>query len=153
MVPAVDDEKIVFMGDWHHTYSSVLLTSFLNPTSDWSSQPGTEPLPDNILLNGQNTYDCNVQSSIYPSEASSSVCTGGHLYNSTFTQNKTYRLRLINHSTLFSYWFSIDNHTISVVEVDGVEVEPITDRGEQDFKRFSVLKCFVAVRTSFISDL
>lgn len=121
------------MGDWHHTYSSVLLTSFLNPTSSWSSESGIEPLPDNILLNGQKTYDCSMQSSILPANTASSICTEGNMYNSTFIQGKTYRLRLINHSTLFSYWFSIDNHTISIVEVDGAEMEPITDRGKREF--------------------
>ena len=36
----VDDEKIVFMGDWYHTYGSVLATSYLNPSSRWSNESG-----------------------------------------------------------------------------------------------------------------
>lgn len=141
MVPTVDDEKIIFVGDWHHTYSSVLLTSFLNPTSKWSGQPGIEPLPDNILMNGQNTYDCSVQSSTYPPNTTATSCSGGNLYTSTFEKTKSYRLRLINHSSFFSYWFSIDNHTVSIVEVDGVEIEPIDARG----------KSFTVSRTRFQS--
>jgi FtsP/CotA-like multicopper oxidase with cupredoxin domain len=38
-------------------------------------------------------------------------------------------LRIINSSSFLSYWFSIDNHTVSIVELDGVEIEPITARG------------------------
>lgn len=39
------------------------------------------------------------------------------------------RLRLINTSSFFSYWFSIDNHTMSIIELDGIEISPISARG------------------------
>ncbi|KAI1094865.1 putative multicopper oxidase [Rostrohypoxylon terebratum] len=39
------------------------------------------------------------------------------------------QLRLINASSFFSYWFSIDNHTLTIVELDGVEIEPVSARG------------------------
>lgn len=39
------------------------------------------------------------------------------------------RLRLINTSSFFSYWFSIDNHTVSIIELDGIEILPISARG------------------------
>jgi FtsP/CotA-like multicopper oxidase with cupredoxin domain len=39
------------------------------------------------------------------------------------------RLRLINSSSFLSYWFSIDNHTLSIVELDGIEISPIAARG------------------------
>ncbi|MDI1490005.1 MAG: hypothetical protein OHK93_001204 [Ramalina farinacea] len=96
VIPEVDDERIIFMGDC-------------------------------ILLNGENTYNCSVNSTIYPSTTGS--CTGGSVYTTKVESRKRYRLRLINHSTLFSYWFSNDNHTESIVEMDGVEVEPIPFRG------------------------
>ena len=35
----------------------------------------------------------------------------------------------MNRSTLISYCFSIDNHTIEIVELDGVEVEPMPFQG------------------------
>lgn len=44
-------------------------------------------------------------------------------------QGQRVRLRLINSSSFLSYWFSVDNHTLAVVELDGVEVEPIPARG------------------------
>ncbi len=129
MVPKVDDEKIIFMGDWYHTYSSVLAASYLNPTSKWANESGVEALADNLLMNGKNKYNCSVQSSTFPPNQTANSCTGGELYTTKVQSNKSYRLRLINHSTFFSYWFSIDNHTISVVEIDGIEVEPIPFRG------------------------
>ena len=76
-----------------------------------------------ILLNGKNPYNCSVNSTIYPSTTDS--CTGGSLYTTKVESQKRYRLRLVNHNTLFAYWFPIDNHTVSIVEMDGVELEPI----------------------------
>ncbi|KAI1294278.1 hypothetical protein F5Y03DRAFT_387730 [Xylaria venustula] len=90
LVPKTDDEKIVFVSDVYHTYGSVLRSSYLNSTSKWVPwESGVEPLPDNILLNGQNTYDCTVKSTTYPpqvshessSAAASTSCTGGQLYS------------------------------------------------------------------------
>ncbi|KAI0838910.1 putative multicopper oxidase [Hypoxylon sp. FL0890] len=132
MVPETDDEKLVFVSDVYHTYGPVILDSYLKPTSKWDpSESGVEPLADNILLNGQNIYDCSITSTTYPpsSAANRPNCTGGQLYTTNVRRGKTVRLRLINASSFFSYWFSVDNHTLSIVELDGVEIEPITARG------------------------
>jgi FtsP/CotA-like multicopper oxidase with cupredoxin domain len=128
-VQPVDDEKIVFMGDWYHTYGSVLATTYLNPSSRWSNESGVEALADNLLMNGRNTCNCSVQSTTFPPNTNATTCDGGSLYSTKVESNKTYRLRLINHSTFFSYWFSVDNHTMEIVENDGIEVEPISFRG------------------------
>ncbi|KAI5918592.1 multicopper oxidase-domain-containing protein [Camillea tinctor] len=143
MVPKTDDDKIMFVTDVYHTYGSILLTSYLNPTSKWVPfESGVEPLADNILLNGQHTYDCTVNSTTYPGPESSAPssadkqqhppfsppnppCTGGQLYTTRVRAGQTVRLRLINASSFLSYWLSIDNHTLTIVELDGVEIEPI----------------------------
>ena len=82
-------------------------------------------------MNGQHTYDCSVVSSTFSSEIydNAGTCTGGQLYSTTIAPKSSVRLRLINHSSFMSFWFSIDNHTIEVVEIDGVEVDPIPSRG------------------------
>ncbi|KAI2629358.1 multicopper oxidase [Xylaria nigripes] len=140
MIPKTDDEKIIFVSDVYHTYGSMLLKSYLNSTSKWvSSESGVEPLADNLLLNGQNTYDCTVSSTTYPpsssgdipsfSRSSEATCTGGQLYTTKVRTGQRIRLRLINSSSFLSYWLSVDNHTISIVELDGIEIEPITARG------------------------
>ncbi|KAI0150384.1 multicopper oxidase [Xylariaceae sp. FL1272] len=137
MVPQTDSESILFLGDIYHTYGSLLLESYLNPTSEWVPfEAGVEPLPDNMLLNGQNEYDCGVISTTFPPEAlkqtantTDVVCTGGQLYTTKVRSGQRLRLRLINSSSFLSYWFSIDNHTLSIVELDGVEISPITARG------------------------
>ncbi|KAI0406861.1 Cupredoxin [Xylaria palmicola] len=134
MVPETDGERLIFVGDVYHTRGSAeqLLQSYLNSTSEWVSfESGVEPLADNILLNGQGTYDCAVVSTTYSSSTSTSepVCTGGQLYTTKVHTGQRVRLRLINSSSFLSYWVSIDNHTLSIVELDGVEISPITARG------------------------
>ncbi|RYP73506.1 hypothetical protein DL769_004220 [Monosporascus sp. CRB-8-3] len=131
MVPETDAEKIIFVSDVYHTHGSVLLASYLNPTSKWVPfESGVEPLPDNLLLNGQNTYDCSVTSTTYPPEerggsAPPRLCTGGRRYATRVRPGSAVRLRLINASSFLSYWFSIDNHMLTIVELDGVEVAPL----------------------------
>ena len=95
-----------------------------------------EPLPDNLLLNGQNTYDCSVESTTFPPPSEDSgpeqgpyyepSCTGGRPYTTRVRRGSRVRLRLINASSFLSYWISIDDHMLDIVEFDGVEVEPIT---------------------------
>ncbi|KAI0477945.1 multicopper oxidase [Xylaria cf. heliscus] len=122
MVPETEDEKIIFVGDGYHTDASVLLPSYLNTTSEWVPfESGVEPLADNILLNGQGTYDCAVASTTYPPQSSSGSepsCTGGQLYTTKIRTGQRVRLRLLNSSSFLSLWFSIDNHTMSIVELD-----------------------------------
>ncbi|KAI0882780.1 putative multicopper oxidase [Annulohypoxylon maeteangense] len=136
MVPKTDSEKLIFVSDVYHTYGSVILNSYLNSTSKWApNESGVEPLSDNILMNGQNTYNCSITSTTFPlsshqnTNTNTNDCTGGNLYKTKIHPSRTTRLRLINASSFFSYWFSIDNHTLSIVELDGVEIEPIPARG------------------------
>ena len=94
-----------------------------------------EPLPDNLLLNGQNTYDCSVESTTFPPPSEDSgpeqgpyyepSCTGGRPYTTRVRRGSRVRLRLINASSFLSYWFSVDDHLLDIVELDGVEIEPI----------------------------
>ncbi|KAI1809942.1 Cupredoxin [Poronia punctata] len=131
MVPKTDDDKIVFVGDVYHTYGPILLESYLNATSRWAPfESGVEPLADSILLNGQNTYDCTVVSTTYPLRSTSAPgCNGGQRYTTKVHAGQRVRLRLINASSFLAYWLSIDNHLLSIVELDGVEISPVTSRG------------------------
>jgi FtsP/CotA-like multicopper oxidase with cupredoxin domain len=127
-VPPYSDDQILFIGDHYHAHAStVLRESYLHPGSVWSPDiPGVEPLPDNFLLNGQHVYDCSVKSTTFPS-LPGNPCSGGGLSQTLTQPNTTLRLRLISHSSFTSTWFSIDNHTLTLVEIDGVEIEPITN--------------------------
>lgn len=123
----VTDDQILFIGDHYHAPASTLRNSYLLPASVWSpDMPGVEPMPDNFLLNGQHTFDCSVVSTTYPPPPGN-PCTGGELSQTFTTPNSTLRLRLISHSSFTSTWFSIDNHTLTLIEIDGVEISPIRD--------------------------
>lgn len=138
-VPPADAEQLLFLGENHHRFAAELAAAYLAPSSPWSpDEAGVEPLSDNLLLNGQNTFDCAVESTTWPPPAAATnssfrsntpACTGGQRYTTTVKPGATLRLRLINHSAYLSYWFSIEGHDLAVVEVDGVEVEPLAAAG------------------------
>ncbi|POS76161.1 multicopper oxidase [Diaporthe helianthi] len=133
MVPATDAERIIFLGENYHAYAGELAGHYLAASSPWEpNEAGVEPLSDNLLLNGQNTFDCSVVSTTFNStyqHKSTPECTGGKVYTTSIKAGTTMRLRLINHSSYLSYWFSIDSHPLTIVEIDGVEVEPIVSQG------------------------
>lgn len=133
MVPATDAERILFLGENHHAYAGELAGHYLAASSPWEpSEAGVEPLSDNMLLNGQNTFDCSVVSTTFNSssrQGNAPECTGGQVYMTNIRPGTTMRLRLINHSSYLSYWFSIDGHPLTIVEIDGVEVEPLVSQG------------------------
>lgn len=133
MVPETDAERILFLGENHHAYAGELARHYLAASSPWEpSEAGVEPLSDNLLLNGQNTFDCSVVSTTFNSSSrqkNKSECTGGQVYMTNIRPGTTMRLRLINHSSYLSYWFGIDGHPLTIVEIDGVEVQPLVSEG------------------------
>ena len=46
LVPQVEGEKVVSVGDWYHTYSSLLVSSCLNPTFLWANISAVEALAE-----------------------------------------------------------------------------------------------------------
>lgn len=80
---------------------------------------GVEPPPDNIIINGRHVSNCTLVSGKSPN------CTAGSLYKTRIHTGNQVRLRLISHSTSTPFLYSIDNHTLEIVEIDGVEVTPI----------------------------
>ncbi|MBW0499229.1 hypothetical protein O181_038944 [Austropuccinia psidii MF-1] len=104
--PPYDDEFTVILSDWYHQQHSELLTSFMSQ----SNPMGAEPIPNSaiIYIAQNNTYRPNFNE------------------NATipFTPGKTYRLRVLNIGALGMFYFKIGGHQMSVIEVDGTDVEP-----------------------------
>jgi len=90
-----DEELVVTMNDWYHAQSETGLSTFLNVYNP----TGAEPVPQSGLINNNANTTFN------------------------FVAGKTYRLRLINMSALAMFYFSIDNHTMDVIEVEGVDTQ------------------------------
>lgn len=94
----------------------------MSPLPSWSpDMMGVEPFPDNILLNGRNGLNCSrsTQHQTYPE------CSSGSFFTTRVQSQSRVRLRIISHSSNLPIWFTVDNHTLEIVEVDGVEIEPI----------------------------
>ncbi|CAO3617127.1 unnamed protein product [Cunninghamella echinulata] len=90
-----DKEIIVTVSDWYHNQSSENLKTFLNV----NNTEGVEPVPQSGLINDH---------------ANS---------NFTFVPGKRYRLRFINMSGFSTFYISIDDHLLDIIEVDGVETQ------------------------------
>ncbi|KAF9468902.1 laccase 2 precursor [Collybia nuda] len=93
----IDDEStIITLADWYHAPS---------PTKNIRS------LPDSILINGKGRYAGG------PASPLAVV---------NIIRKKRYRFRLIAMSCDADYVFSIDGHTMTIIETDGVNVQPET---------------------------
>ncbi|KAF9397509.1 hypothetical protein BGX21_008793 [Mortierella sp. AD011] len=111
---AYDEERTVILSDWYHQPTGTLLAHYLSPESQ-----GKEPVPNNGLINGKHTFNCsNVQPADLP-------CVEGERAVIHFVPNRRYRLRIINASAAAAFLFSIDNHLLEVIEVDGTDLNPI----------------------------
>ncbi|KAG2187209.1 hypothetical protein INT44_004881 [Umbelopsis vinacea] len=109
-----DEEIVIPLSDWYHTQSEDLLEHYLSRASK-----GEEPSPDNALIGGTGSNGC---AGYVPPGTS---CNANHTTKSfSFTAGKRYKLRLINTSAFANFWFSIDNHTLAVVEADGTDLTP-----------------------------
>ncbi|ELQ44999.1 laccase-2 [Pyricularia oryzae] len=130
-VPQVEEDRIIMIGDMHHMDGRQAVKEYLSPSSSWSpGMSGMEPYPDNIIINGRNVFNCS-----QPEEGEEIVgkrhegeemkCASGTRFNSRIKSNTAARLRIISHSSNTPMWFTVDNHTLEIVEMDGVEVEPV----------------------------
>ncbi|CAG8505887.1 15998_t:CDS:2 [Dentiscutata heterogama] len=110
-----DKEITVLLQDWYHTDSPTLLASFLTPASQ-----GNEPSPDNGLINGKNSYNCS------SAPAGSNCVNNASLSQFNFVSGKKYRIRIINTSAFSAFIFSIDDHPMDVIEVEGMMTQRYT---------------------------
>ena len=78
------------------------------------------PLSDNNLINGKGNYNC----SLVP--AGTKCTPNAGLAKFKFTAGLKHRLRLINAGAEGIQKFSIDGHTLTVMAIDFVPVQPYT---------------------------
>ncbi|KAJ5113973.1 hypothetical protein N7456_002507 [Penicillium angulare] len=90
-----DDEMVFSMSDWYHELMEDIKPEFMS----LYNPTGAEPIPGSFLFN-------NSISQSYPVQA-----------------GKTYLIRLINISAFVGQYFWIEDHTMRVVEIDGVYVD------------------------------
>ncbi|TPX35996.1 hypothetical protein SmJEL517_g01854 [Synchytrium microbalum] len=127
-----DDDTIVLkLSDWYHNQSEALLTDFLS-----SNNPGgVEPVPDSGLINNLGVYACT--SPLY-----GLPCAEGSRYATpALVPGRRYRIRIVNTAAIATFNFSIDSHTMTVIEADGVPVTPtVVDQLEVTVaQRYSII--------------
>ncbi|CAK7214492.1 hypothetical protein SEUCBS140593_002200 [Sporothrix eucalyptigena] len=128
MVPKVDEDWVVMAGDLYHRTEKELLDEYLGKGRR-RAMVGMEPTPDNFVMNGRNVLGCAGQPRAKKlpgsDEYTLAQCASGSVFSMVLGRGKSARLRLISHSSNIPLWFSVDGHVLQIVEIDGVEVEPI----------------------------
>ncbi|KAF0381434.1 extracellular dihydrogeodin oxidase/laccase [Gigaspora margarita] len=110
-----DFEYVMTLSDWYHAPTSILLPIF---SSD--SYRGFAPVPDSGEISGLGQYDCKAV-------PKNSTCNPNNkIATYVVKKGKKYRFRIINTSALVHYILSIDNHPLTIIEVDGTLVKPVT---------------------------
>jgi FtsP/CotA-like multicopper oxidase with cupredoxin domain len=95
-----EDLGHIFLNDWSHSTADVLLLQ---------AEISGPPTMDNGLLNGTNVYNDT-----------------GSRFETTFTAGTSYRIRLVNGAADTHFKFTIDNHTMEVIAIDFVPIEPFS---------------------------
>jgi FtsP/CotA-like multicopper oxidase with cupredoxin domain len=120
-----DQDLIMMVSDHYHTDSGSLVAWYLSTVSE-----GVEPVPDNGLINGRNTFDCSMASeAMFPSTPGSGNEKYKCVSNAPRTvfeveQGLTYRIRIMNTGSFADFKVSIDEHELTVIEADGVDMVP-----------------------------
>ncbi|CAG8603493.1 1259_t:CDS:2 [Diversispora eburnea] len=127
------EDYVITISDWYHSPSGPLLVQRVAP-----HYTGFNPYPDAALISGLGQYNC------------SSPAAGNHC-NSNVTpptynvqKGKKYRFRIINTSAYAFFTFSIDNHPLKVIEVEGTPVK------DTDAAILNVIPITIAQRYSVI---
>ncbi|WAQ83329.1 hypothetical protein PtA15_3A698 [Puccinia triticina] len=113
-----DEEILVHLSDLYHENSKVLTEKYVS-ADGIGGKAGNEPVPDSGTINGIGQYPHRPNGEIiFPD------------YHKLIVEKKrSYRLRLVNAGSMAPIRFSIDDHSMTVIEADGVEVEPVTFTG------------------------
>lgn len=91
-----EEEFAVTLSDWYHDMMEDIKPKFMSVYHP----TGSEPIPNAFLFN--DTHDLSL----------------------TVKPNTTYLLRLINTGAFVAQYFYIEDHTFTIVEIDGVYTEP-----------------------------
>lgn len=92
-----DEEVTLSVGDHYHLESPQIMKNFMSRFNP----TGAEPIPQNGLFNETKNVTWNVK------------------------PDTTYLLRVVNMGLFVSHYVYIEDHTLTIVEIDGVKVKPV----------------------------
>lgn len=104
--PTYTDEYTVVLSDWYHTKHSDLMLTYMSKNNPM----GAEPVPDSAA--------------IYAVHNNSYLPMFNENVTIPFSPGSTYRIRIINMGAFGMFHFKIDGHEMSVIEVDGTDIQP-----------------------------
>ncbi|RHZ82444.1 hypothetical protein Glove_109g295 [Diversispora epigaea] len=107
-----DEEYVITVSDWYHSSSAPLLVQRVAP-----HYTGFNPYPDAALISGVGQYNCSGA----PAGCYCNTNVPPPAYK--VQKGKKYRFRIINTSAYATFTFSIDNHPLKVIEVEGTLVK------------------------------
>jgi L-ascorbate oxidase len=119
------EDRILFLQDFYIQTSQQQATGLLNYPFTWIGNP------DSLLINGKGIASkCSEGGSNFedPNACLSTCSDSSQLLLSTINVEslKTYRLRLINSAQLVMMNVAIQDHTMTIIEVEGTIVDPKT---------------------------
>lgn len=91
-----DEEVVITLSDWYHGLMQTLLPQFISI----ANPTGAEPVPQSALMNDTQNLSVKIQ------------------------PGKTYLFRFINMAAFAAQYVWFEEHTMKIVEVDGVYTEP-----------------------------
>ncbi|CAG8513307.1 6583_t:CDS:2 [Acaulospora colombiana] len=106
-----DYEYVMTVSDWYHIPTG---DPSMLPTLFSANYQGIDPIPDSAEISGVGQYNCSIPTCVPSKFATYSV-----------TKGKRYRFRIINISAMSHFWISIDEHPLTVIEVDGTPIHPV----------------------------
>ena len=127
-----DYDYTVFLEDWYHDQATNIASSFRQ------THTTVLPLWASGLINGRGQYTCTSAEKADIAIA----CTSVSPTTLSFTSQKRYRLRIINGSAFSSFNFTIAGHAMSLIESDGIDLNPsslITNLYVNVGQRYSVI--------------
>ncbi|CAG8475914.1 6791_t:CDS:2 [Cetraspora pellucida] len=110
-----DSEYVITLSEWYHLPSDEIAPIILSP-----SYRGGDPIPSSGEISGKGQYNCAFASK----NSSCNPNNGAATYK--VKKGKKYRFRIINMSGSTHYIFSIDEHPLTLIEVDGHLIKEVT---------------------------
>ncbi|CAG8675434.1 9536_t:CDS:2, partial [Scutellospora calospora] len=102
-----DFEYVITISDWYHNTSDTMISMILA-----HGFKGVDPMPDSGEISGKGQYNC----STVPKGSKCNPNNGIATYK--IKRGKKYRFRIISISSAAHIIFSIDEHPLTIIEVD-----------------------------------
>jgi iron transport multicopper oxidase len=100
-----EPDSVIVLTDWYHKLADEINVFFLSPASN-----GAEPTPESALINQKGNYNCKPP-----------MCES--MYDTKIVAGKAKRFRIINASAMAVFHFTIQGHSMHIIETDGVTLD------------------------------